>query len=48
MICIFGIRELKSHAEEWWCREDFDRFLDLQNREIQRLKENGQLSWYLR
>lgn len=30
------------------CREDFNRFLDLQNREIQRLKENGQLSWYLR
>ena len=30
------------------CREDFDRFLDLQNKEIQRLKENGQLSWYLR
>ena len=30
------------------CREDFERFLDLQNKEIQRLEENGQLSWYLR
>lgn len=30
------------------CREDFNRFLDLQNKEITRLKENGQLSWYLR
>ena len=30
------------------CREDFDRFLELQNAEIKRLKENGQLSWYLR
>lgn len=29
------------------CREDFDRFLDLQNTEIKRLKENDQLSWYL-
>lgn len=30
------------------CREDFNRFLNLQNKEIQRLEENGQLSWYLR
>ena len=30
------------------CRGDFDRFLDLQNKEIQRLKANDQLSWYLR
>ena len=30
------------------CREYFDRFLELQNAEIKRLKENGQLSWYLR
>lgn len=30
------------------CREDFNRFLDLQNKEIKRLEENGQLSWYLR